>query len=98
MKLKLPDIPDITDININRLSKKRDEKIIEEIIKPKDELIQGLYQDNLRLHQELSRQAKVIDEAEKYQKERDSVIADNEALNNKVKDLVMFISSNDKKG
>ena len=36
MKLELPDIPDITDININRLSKKRDEKILEEIIKPKD--------------------------------------------------------------
>ena len=65
----------------------RDEKIENEIIKPKDELIQGLYQDNLRLHQELSRQAKVIDEAEKYQKERDTIIADNKALNNKVKDL-----------
>ena len=27
MKLELPDVPDIADININRLSKKRDEKI-----------------------------------------------------------------------
>ena len=43
MKLELPEIPDITDININRLSKKRDEKIIEEIIKPKDNVIQNLY-------------------------------------------------------
>lgn len=43
MKLELPDIPDITDININRLSKKRDEKILEEIIKPKDNVIQNLY-------------------------------------------------------
>ena len=85
IKLELPDVPEIADIS--KFSIKRDEKILEEIIKPKDELIQGLYQDNLRLHQELSRQAKVIDEAEKYQKERDTIIADNKALNNKVKDL-----------
>ena len=68
MKLELPDIPDITDININRLSKKRDEKILEEIIKPKDNVIQNLYQDNMNLHRQLSRQAQVIEEAEKYQK------------------------------
>ena len=76
MKLELPDIPDITDININRLSKKRDEKILEEIIKPKDNVIQNLYQDNMNLHRQLSRQAQVIEEAEKYQKERDRIIAD----------------------
>lgn len=68
MKLELPDVPDITDININRLSKKRDEKILEEIIKPKDNVIQNLYQDNINLHRQLSRQAQVIEEAEKYQK------------------------------
>ena len=59
-------MPEIADIS--KFSIKRDEKILEEIIKPKDELIQGLYQDNLRLHQELSRQAKVIDEAENTKK------------------------------
>ena len=36
------------------LAKLSKEKVENEIIKPKDELIQGLYQDNLRLHQELS--------------------------------------------
>ena len=68
MKSELPDVPDITDININRLSKKRDDKILEEIIKPKDDVIQSLYKDNIDLHRELSRQAKIIEEAEKYQK------------------------------
>ena len=53
IKLELPDTPDITDIKVNRLSKKRDEKILEEIIKPKDELIKELYKDNLSLHKEL---------------------------------------------
>ena len=87
MKLKLPDIPDITDININRLSKKRDEKIIEEIIKPKDNVIQNLYQDNMNLHRQLSRQAQVIEEAEKYQKERDRIMADNEKLHCEVDNI-----------
>ncbi len=87
MKLELPDIPDITDININRLSKKRDEKILEEIIKPKGNVIQNLYQDNMNLHMQLSRQAQVIEEAEKYQKEREKIIADNEKLHNEVDNI-----------
>ncbi len=87
MKLELPEVPDITDININRLSKKRDEKILEEIIKPKDNLIQNLYQDNMDLHKELSRQTKVIEEAEKYQKERDKIISDNANLHNEVEQI-----------
>ncbi len=32
------------------------------------------------LHKELSRQTKVIEEAEKYQKERDTILADNAKL------------------
>ena len=87
MKLELPDVPDITDININRLSKKRDEKILEEIIKPKDNIIQNLYQDNMDLHKELSRQTKVIEEAENYQKERDKIISDNANLHNEVEQI-----------
>lgn len=87
IKLELPDVPDITDINVNRLSKKRDEKILEEIIKPKDDLIKELYKDNLSLHKELSKQSKVIDEAQKYQKERDSIIADNKELHKQVNNI-----------
>ena len=85
IKLELPEVPDITDIS--KFSRKRDEKILEEIIKPKDELIKELYKDNLSLHKELSKQSNMVDEAEKYQKKRNSIIADNKALNNKVKDL-----------
>ena len=87
IKLELPDTPDITDIKVNRLSKKRDEKILEEIIKPKDELIKELYKDNLSLHKELSKQSKLIDEAEKYQKERDKILADNQSLHNQVENI-----------
>lgn len=85
IKLELPEVPDITDIS--RFSLKRDEKILEEIIKPKDDLIKELYKDNLSLHKELSRQSKVINEAEKYQKEIDKILADNEDLHNTVEHL-----------
>ncbi|MBP3501925.1 MAG: plasmid recombination protein [Clostridia bacterium] len=87
MKSELPEIPNIEDINIARWSKKRDEKILEEIIKPKDNVIQNLYQDNMNLHMQLSRQAQVIEEAEKYQKEREKIIADNEKLHNEVDNI-----------
>ena len=85
IKLELPEVPTITDIS--KFSLKRDEKILEEIIKPKDELIKELYKDNLSLHIELSKQSKVVDEAENYQKERDKILADNEELHNTVKHL-----------
>lgn len=87
IKLELPDVPNLGDINVNRLSKKRDEKILEEIIKPKDNLINDLYQDNLILQQELSRQARMVEKAEKYQKERDRIIEDNENLHNEVEQI-----------
>ena len=86
-KLELPDVPKIDDIKMARWSKKRDEKILEDIIKPKDNVIQNLYQDNLNLHEQLTRQAKLIEEAEKYQKERDKILTDNEKLHNTVNDL-----------
>ena len=84
VKLELPEIPNINDIKLIKLNK---EKVENEIIKPKDELIQELYQDNITLHRELSKQAKVVNEAEKYQKERDKIIADNKELNSKVKKI-----------
>ena len=39
------------------------------------------------MHKELSKQSKVIDEAQKYQKERDSILADNKALHNQVENI-----------
>ena len=84
IKLELPEIPNINDIKLIKLNK---EKVENEIIKPKDELIQELYRDNITLHRELSKQVKVVNEAEKYQKERDKIIADNKELNSKVKKI-----------
>lgn len=85
MKLELPEVPDINDIS--KFSIKRDEKILEKIIKPKDDLIKELYKENLSLNKELSKQSKIVDEATKYQKERDKILADNQELNNTVRNL-----------
>lgn len=85
INLELPQVPDIKDIR--KVMINRDEKIANEIIKPKDDIIKNLYNDNLALHRELSKQSRVIKEAEKYQKERDEILADNKELNNRVKEL-----------
>lgn len=85
IKLELPEVPELKDIRKVMIG--RDEKILNDIIKPKDKLIEELYQDNVALHKELSKQAKTIEEAEKYQSERDKIIADNKELNNTVKIL-----------
>ncbi len=85
IKLELPELPDIKDFK--RLSFNRDERILEEIIKPKDEVIEKLYQANVTLHERLSEQSNIIDEAEKYQKERNSIIADNRELHIQVNNI-----------
>ncbi len=85
MKLELPKVPDINDIS--KFSIKRDEKILEKIIKPKDDFIKELYKENLSLNKELSKQSKIIDEAQKYQKERNIILADNRSLHKEVEDI-----------
>lgn len=84
IKLELPETPDINDIKLIKLNR---EKVENEIIKPKDDKIMELYQENLKLHNELSKQVNLVNEAEKYQKERDSILADNEKLHNTVEHL-----------
>lgn len=85
MKLELPEVPKLK--NMKKFMANRDDKILNDIIKPKDELIENLYQDNMLLHKELSKQANIIDVAEKYQQERNTILADNENLHNMVNKL-----------
>lgn len=84
IKLELPDVPDINDIKIIKLNR---EKIENEIIKPKDKLINELYQDNKNLYMELSKQVNLVDKAAKYEKERKRIMYDNEELHNEVDKL-----------
>lgn len=95
--LQLPNVPNIEDINVNRLSKKRDEKILTEIIQPKDNLINKLYQENLILQEELSRKSKIFKRAEKYEQERKNILEYNEELQNTVEHLELKYKNKNKK-
>lgn len=63
IKLELPEVPDINDIKIIKLNR---EKVENDIIKPKDKLIDKLYQDNKNLYRELSKQVNLVDKEPKY--------------------------------
>lgn len=54
--LKVPKLKDIKKVMIGR-----DDKILNEIINPKDKLIKELYKGNLALHKDVSKQANIID-------------------------------------
>lgn len=78
------------ETNIKDLKKfviNKNEKILNDIIKPKEEMIKILYTENKALHKEISKQAKIVDEAEKYQKERQIIMSDNRELHNRVDEL-----------
>ena len=83
---RIEDLKKLTknDIKLIKLNK---EKVENEIIKPKDDLITKLYNENVLLHKTLWRQVVLVDNAEKYQKERDKIIADNKELQNTVENL-----------
>ena len=81
IKLELPETPNINDIKLIKLNR---EKVEDEIIKPKDKLINELYQENRILHKELSKQVKLVDKAIKYEKERKEIMYDNKELHNEV--------------
>lgn len=78
IKLELPETPDIK--GFKKIMLNRDEKIKNEIIKPKDDLIQELYSKNLSLHKELSKQTTIIDKAEKFEKEKFKLETENRNL------------------
>ena len=84
IKLELPETPNINDIKLIKLNR---EKVENEIIKPKDKLINELYQENRILHKELSKQVNLVNEAEKYQNERNKLKEDNEKLYNQVENI-----------
>lgn len=93
--LELPEVPDLKDFRKVMLN--RDEKIVDEIIKPKDELIQELHQENLSLHTQLSKQAKLIDTVSEFNKERKKILNENFDLNRKCQKLSNQLQEQEKK-
>ena len=85
IELQLPDVPNIKDFSKIMLG--RDEKIEELIIKPKDKLIEKLHEENCSLHHELYKQCRLVDKAEKYEKERQSILVENKEIKENLKTL-----------
>lgn len=94
IKLELPETPDIKDFK--KLMLNRDEKIENEIINPKDDLIKKLYSENISLHKELSRQTTIIDKAEKFEKEQENLLNYNTELKVKCRNLELDFSNKEK--
>ena len=76
--LELPNTPELQDIK--KLVLNRDKIIEEQIIKPQNTLIKELHNENITLHKELSKQTKIIDVAEKYEKEKFNLEIENRNL------------------
>ena len=95
IKLELPETPDIKDFK--KLMLNRDEKIENEVIKPKDDLINKLYNENISLHKELSKQANTINIATEYEKKHTQILEDNVNLQFKCKKLEKTLENKEKK-
>ena len=85
VKLELPNTPDIS--SFKKLMKNRDEKIQEQIIKPKDKAIKELQEQNAFLTLTLNRQMKTVDKAVKYEKEFKPILEENIELKEKYETL-----------
>ena len=85
VKLELPDTPDIS--NFKKLMKNRDEKIQEQIIKPKDKAIKELQEQNALLTLTLNKQMQTVDKAVKYEKEFKPILEENIELKEKYETL-----------
>ena len=76
--LELPNTPKLQDIK--KLVLNRDKIIEEQIIKPQNKLIKELHNENVALHKELSKQTEIIDVAEEFVKEKESLQNENKNL------------------
>ena len=85
IKIELPEVPDIS--NFRWTIKNRDEKIQEQIIKPKDQAIQELKEQNFMLIMALNKQIKTVDKAIKYEKNIKPILDENAELKVKCETL-----------
>lgn len=91
IKIELPEVPDIS--NFRWTIKNRDEKIQEQIIKPKDKAIQKLQEQNALLTLALNRQIKTVDKAIKYEKDIKPILDENAELKEKCENLELTYNS-----
>lgn len=89
---------DSSKTELNYYLKKNGLSYIKEFdrIKEKYDLIKQLYNENLSLHKELSKQTTIIDKAEKFEKEQVNLLSSNMELKNKCRKLELDFSNKEK--
>lgn len=92
--LDLPETPNIRDIK--KVMINRDEKIENEIIKPRDNLIQELHKENISLCKELSKQSNTVEMATEYEKKHTQMFEDNINLKFKCRKLEETLENKEK--
>ncbi len=85
IKIELPEVPSIS--NFRWTIKNRDEKIQEQIIKPKDKTIKELQKQNALLAIALNKQIKTVDKAIKYEKQIKPILDENTELKEKCESI-----------
>ena len=85
IKIELPEVPSIS--NFRWTIKNRDEKIEEQIIKPKDKTIKELQKQNALLAIALNKQIKTVDKAIKYEKQIKPILDENTELKEKCESI-----------
>ena len=83
-------------LNVSILEILKGRKIENEIIKPKDDLINKLYNENISLHKELSKQANTVNIATEYEKKHTQILEDNVNLKFKCKKLEKTLENKEK--
>jgi len=85
IKLELPETPNINDFG--KFMRNRDEKIQELVINPRDKIIKNLQEENSLLYFNLERQVKTVEKASKYEKERKSILSENQKFKEKCENM-----------
>lgn len=85
IKLELPQTPDIS--NFGKLMRNRDEKIQELVVRPRDESIKELQEQNSLLYLTLQSQVNTVERASKYEREIKSIMLENKELKEKCENM-----------
>ena len=85
IKLELLQTPDIS--NFGKLMRNRDEKIQELVVRPRDESIKELQEQNSLLYLTLQSQVNTVERASKYEREIKSIMLENKELKEKCENM-----------
>lgn len=85
IKLELPEIPDVK--SFGKLTRNKNEKIQELVVAPRDKRIKKQQEQISLLYLTLQNQVNIVERASKYEKERKSILAENQKFKEKCENM-----------